>query len=445
MADKAMITETALRDAVTRPVRLRVVTSALRAPYFVDLARGEIARRVALPRDGEVRIQTSLDPYLQRAAEQAIRDGIQRIERRQARLGRSKLQGALVAIEPASGQIRALVGGWRYLDSPFNRATRATRQPGSLFKPIVYLAAFEADRIGGSPGLTPASLIPDQPLAIRLGDKSWSPRNFDRAFRGEVTVRRALEESLNVPVVRVAQEVGLGRVVQVARALGIESPLSEVPSLALGTSEVTLLEITSAFATLCNQGVRAIPTALISDPGQPGGAVLQPVPAPKQVVSAESAFLVTHILRGVVREGTGRASARWGLSDVTAGKSGTTDGLRDAWFVGYTPDLVVGVWVGMDDGSPVGLTGAQAALPVWASVMQAAVQRKEPRPFEVPPGVVFASISRTTGRLASFWCGDGVVIDEAFRAGTEPRDSCVEAPPGGPARGFIDWIRSLFR
>ncbi len=146
---------------------------------------------------------------------------------------------------------------------------------------------------------------------------------------------------------------------QVARALGMESPLSEVPSLALGTSEVTLLEITSAFATLANQGVRVIPTTLDPDPGLASTAtVVYPVPTARRATSAESAFLVTHLLRGVMHDGTGRASAHWGLNEITAGKSGTTDGLRDAWFVGYTPDLVVGVWVGMDDASPVGLTGA---------------------------------------------------------------------------------------
>ena len=445
MRDQGMISEAVLRAAMAQPARLATADSALRAPYFVDLARDEIARRVALPSDGEVRIQTTLDPFLQRAAERAIRDGIQRIERRQAGLAPGKLQAALVAIEPATGQIRALVGGRRYLDTPFNRATRAARQPGSLFKPIVYLAAFEAERIGGSPGFTPASLIPDEPTVIRSANQRWAPHNIDRRFHGQVTVRRALEESLNVPAARVGQDIGPDRIVRTAQALGVESRLVPVPSLALGTSEVTLLEITSAFATLANLGLRVTPTTLAAVQDQATAPLVSPLPPPARAVSAESSFLMTHILQGVMAEGTGRASARWGLSEITAGKSGTTDGLRDAWFVGYTPDVVVGVWVGMDDGTPVGLTGAQAALPVWASVMQAAVQRKEPRPFVAPPGVVFASVSRTTGRLASLWCGDTAVIDEAFRAGTEPQGGCSAGPLAERARGFFDWIRSLFR
>jgi len=448
MDDQAFITEGESQAARARPIRRPGVTSALRSPYFVNLARDEIARRIAIRSENpkvEVRIQTSLDPYLQREAERAILDGIQRIQQRQAVLDRRKVQAALVAIEPATGQIRALVGGRRYLDSPFNRATRASRQPGSLFKPIVYLAAFEAERIGGSPGYTPASVIPDEPTVIRSSNRRWIPHNIDRRFHGQVTVRRALEESLNVPATRVAQDIGPDRIVHMAQALGVESRLVPVPSLALGTSEVTLLEITTAFATLANMGLRVAPTTLAVAQDHETARLISPLPPPVQAVSAESSFLVTHILRGVMREGTGRASANWGLSDITAGKSGTTDGLRDAWFVGYTPDLVVGVWVGKDDGSPVGLTGTQAALPVWASVMQTAVRRKAPRPFEAPPGVVFASVSKTTGRPASFWCGETGAIEEAFRAGTEPQGSCEHVSLAGPVSGALEWIRSLFR
>jgi membrane carboxypeptidase/penicillin-binding protein len=207
---------------------------------------------------------------------------------------------------------------------------------------------------------------------------------------------------------------------------------------------VTLLEITTVFATLANQGFRVAATALAPD--QPGEAAESlPPAAPVRAVSAESSFLITHILRGVMRDGTGRASASWGLSDVTAGKTGTTDGLRDAWFVGYTPDLVVGVWVGFDDGSPIGLDGAQAALPIWASVMQSVVRRAPPKPFTPPPGVVLASIDRDTGRSVSFWCRGGTVIEEAFRAGTEPSSDCGETPLTTLAGGFFDWLRNLFR
>jgi len=444
MREQGVISDTDARGAMARPTRWRSAGFANRAPYFVDLAREEIARRVTLPVAGEVRIASTLDPVLQRVAEAAVRTGIQRIERRKAGIPPGRLQAALVAVEPATGQIRALVGGRGYMESPFNRATRARRQPGSLFKPIVYLAAFEAEPGGENPVLTPASLIADAPMVIQTGSQKWSPRNTDHRFRGPVTVRRALENSLNVPTVRVAQEIGVDRIAETAQALGIERPLAPVPSLALGTSEVTLLEITTVFATLANQGVRVSPTALA--PGQQGEtAEVLPLPAPVRAVSPESSFLITHILRGVMRDGTGRASASWGLSDVTAGKTGTTDGLRDAWFVGYTPDLVVGVWVGFDDGSPIGLEGAQAALPIWASVMQSVARRAPPTPFTPPPGVILASIDRDTGRSVSFWCRGGTVIEEAFRAGTEPPTDCGETPLATMAGGFLDWFRNLFR
>jgi len=426
-----------VKAAVARPSRWQ--PTAQPAPYFVDLAREELGQRVDLPAKGELRIATSLDLHLQRAAEAAVESGLQHIERRRG-AEPGKLQAALVAIEPASGKIRALVGGRRYAESTFNRATRARRQPGSLFKPFVYLAAFESGR--GTP-ITPASVVADEPLQIPTDSGIWSPRDPSGSFKGPVTIRRALEESLNVPAVRMVQQLGPDRIIEVARALGFSSPLAAVPSLALGTSEVSLLEITSAFATLANQGVRVVPTTLALDPADARLGLRAVASEPVRVVSADSAFLVTNLLRGVMHGGTGRASAQWGLSEITAGKTGTTDDFRDAWFVGYTPDLAIGVWVGADDGTSVGLTGAQAALPIWARVMQSAVHRTPPRDFMAPPGVVFASVNRETGQLASVWCRDGgPVIQEAFKAGTEPISSCVK---GSTLGQFFGWIRGWFR
>jgi penicillin-binding protein 1A len=173
---------------------------------------------------------------------------------------------------------------------------------------------------------------------------------------------------------------------------------------------------------------RALEESSLALDGDRGGPVIAPLPPPARAVSAESAFVTTHLLRGVMRSGTGAGSAAWGLQEMTAGKTGTTDGLRDAWLVGYTPDLVVGVWVGLDDGSALGLTGAQAALPVWAAIMQAAVRQSPPRPFTPPPGVVLAQVDRRTGRPVSFWCGSDDVVQEAFREGMVPRDECGSPP-----------------
>jgi len=445
MQRHGLIDDARTREAMARPLPTDSGGARLRAPYFVDLAREEIGHRLILPSTGEVRIDTSLDPKLQRVAERSLQEGLERIERRRGGGQHGRVEGALVAIEPASGHIRALVGGRRCLASPFNRATRALRQPGSLFKPLVYLAAFEFGPSGQSAPITPASLIPDEPLTVRADGRAWTPRNVDGRLLGNVTVRRALEESRNVPAVRVALDVGLDRIVEVAQRLGVRSPLAGVPSLALGSSEVTLLEITGVYAALANRGMRATPTTLALGDHPAGTRPSAPAPAATQAVSAESAFLVTHLLRGVMRQGTGKASARWGLSDVTAGKSGTTDGLRDAWFVGYTPDLAVGVWVGRDDGSPLGLGGAEAALPIWAVTMAAAVRQTPPSPFTPPTGVVLVSVDRDTGKSASFWCDRGLTVEEAFRVGTEPSAGCGGGALVDAGRGLLNWFVGLFR
>jgi penicillin-binding protein 1B len=437
MREQGVALPAAVAPALARPARWRPATR--QAPYFVDAAREEIARRMPLPATGEVRVATTLDPALQAVAEAAVERRLEQLERRRGGPPRG-LQAALVAIEPATGRIRALVGGRSYAQSAFNRATKARRQPGSLFKPLVYLAAFESARAAE---FTPASLVVDEPLAVKTPEGVWAPHNATGRFSGPVTIRRALEESLNVPAVRVAREIGPQQVAQLAQAVGISTPLEPVPSLALGTSEVTLLDITAAYATVANRGVQVTPSTLAAPPED-----LRPGREARgvRVVSAESAFLVTHLLRGVMRTGTGRASAQWGLSDFTAGKTGTTNDLRDAWFVGYTPDLVVGVWVGLDDGAPVGLTGAQAALPIWASVMQTAARRGRTADFTPPEGVVFLNVNRDTGRVASFWCPDsGPIVYEAFRAGTEPRSACQGSPLQRIGAGAFGWLSDFFR
>jgi membrane carboxypeptidase/penicillin-binding protein len=271
-------------------------------------------------------------------------------------------------------------------------------------------------------------------IPVRGG--AWTPHNIDGQFHGPVTIRRALEDSLNVPAALVAQGVGLSYVTRVARAAGITSALAPVPSLALGTSEVTLLEMTTAFATIANGGMRVWPTTLSSA----GAVALKPLPESARVVSPESAFIVTHLMRGVMRRGTGGSSSRWGLQEVTAGKTGTTDGLRDAWFVGYTPNLVVGVWVGADDAHSIGLAGADVALPIWADVMVKAIRRSPPAPFTPPPGIVMTPVDATGRRV----CGDEAAISEAFRQGSEPAacESIADAPV---LRDVASWIRGLFR
>ena len=430
MVKDGAASEAEARAAMARPTRPAEKVAAI-APWFMEIARAEVARRGGEALGG-IHLVTSLDRRLQEAAETAVRDRLAQAERSR-RLPANSLQAAVVAIDPVSGQIRALVGGRRFAQSEFNRATRARRQPGSLFKPLVYLAAFEAR----AREITASTLVEDEPVVIPARGGDWTPHNIDGQFHGPVTIRRALEESLNIPAALVAQGVGVGYVTRVARAAGINSSLAAVPSLALGTSEVTLLEITTAFATIANGGVRVWPTTV----GSAGAVALKPLPEPVRVVSPESAFIVTHLLRGVMRRGTGGASARWGLQEVTAGKTGTTDGLRDAWFVGYTPNLVVGVWVGADDARSTGLAGSDVALPIWADVMVKAIRRAPPSPFTPPPGIVMTPVNSATGLRV---CGDEEAISEAFRQGSEPAP-CETLQDAPVAREVAGWFRGLFR
>lgn len=432
MVAQGFTSEREARFATARPLRPPTALPT-RAPWFIELAREEAARRVIGDIPG-ARLTTSLDRPLQEIAGTAVRDQLAKAERTRKGLPAGTLQAAVVALEPDTGRIRVLVGGRHYASSEYNRAVKARRQPGSLFKPLVYLAAFESrgDR------LTAASVVSDEPVVIPAAGGDWAPHNIDGQFHGPVTIRRALEDSLNVPAALVAQAVGMRQVVRVAQAAGIESRLAAVPSLALGTSEVTLLEMTTAFATLANGGRRVRPTTL-DDTGP--GAILREMPPAERAVSAESAFIVTHLLRGVMRRGTGGSSARWGLQEITAGKTGTTDGLRDAWFIGYTPDLVVGVWVGADDGRSIGMTGSDIALPIWATVMQTAVRRTPPRQFTPPPGIVMASVESGTGRRA---CGSDAAINEAFRLGSEP-PPCEVFANTPVVKDIVDWFRGIFR
>ncbi len=429
MAADGMVNQEALRIALATPIRVPTPPQA-RAPWFAHLARAEAARRVIpVGSHSTVRVATTLDPSLQRVAEATVRQHLARTERGRG-LPEGMLQAAVVALEPSTGHIRVLLGGRDYRDSQFDRAVRARRQPGSLFKPFVYLAAFE-----GGAGMTAATLVADEPLKIWFGGREWTPDNLDRQFRGPVTVRQALETSLNVPAARVAQEVGPARVSRIARAFGIQSPLAAVPSIALGTSEATVLEMAIGFAALANGGYRVIPTTI--DEGATG-ATLVPAPPPARVVSPESAFIVTHLLRGVMSRGTGGSSWRWGLQHLTAGKTGTSDGLRDAWFVGFTRDLVVAVWVGADDRRPIGMQGSEIALPIWAAVMQAAVRRDPPRPFTPPDGVVMVAVDGKTGQRA---CNGAPGIPEAFRAGSEPAP-CEQLATAAPAEHVVGLLRS---
>ncbi len=409
------------------------------APYFID----EIRRQVAglypprILNSGGLKIFTSLNPELQKKAEGALRKGLEDLESKDSRLKRSEpenqLQGALVAIDPKTGSVLAMVGGRDYQKSQFNRVTDARRQPGSLFKPIVYLTAFEQAARGGRP-YTPISEIDDAPVTILVGGTEWSPENYDNKYLGPVTLRAALEGSRNTATVRLSQEVGLNNIVDMARDIGIKSPLKPIPSLALGSVEVSPLEMGVTYATLANGGM-FYPARFLKGIIDPSGLPIEREGSsdvdsrPRRVVSESAAFLVTHLMKGVIESGTAQGVRRLGFDAPAAGKTGTTSNLRDAWFVGYTPELVTVVWVGFDKNQHGALTGASAALPIWTRFMKQASFSTE-SDFKIPEGVVMRKVNQ-----------DGKICDrdgkeEAFIAGTEPAQTCE--------RGILKWLKRLF-
>jgi penicillin-binding protein 1B len=395
-----------------------------RSAWF--LARLERELAAALPdldlRADRVVVFSGLDAQLQLEAERAVGRGVDELEAAFPRLreGGAKLQAALVALDPRSGAILAYVGGRSWSESQFDRVAQARRQPGSAFKPVVLLAAL-ARGAGGAPPFTLASLLLDEPLEVDTPQGPWRPANYEKAFRGAVTLRRAVEDSLNVPIVRVAQALGPEAIVDVARRMGIESPLEPVPSLALGAGETSPLELARAYALLANGGerVEARSAFHVTD------ARLQPLlesPARRaREFDPSEVRLVTSALEGVVDHGTGRSLRALGYRGPVAGKTGTTNDARDAWFVGYTPELVAAVWVGFDDGRPLGLTGSRAALPIFARFLTGALGPEGGGGFAEPPGLESVAIHAGSGLRAGFLCWGE---PEWFLAGSAPRERC---------------------
>jgi penicillin-binding protein 1B len=442
MHELGVISE-AQREAASRePMRVQPATTGGQvAPYFTDHVRLELEQRLGdeIAGSAGARVFTSLDVALQRAAEEAVARGLERLEQRVPRLRRAepgaRLQAALVALDPATGRIRALVGGRDYQASQFNRATRARRQPGSAFKPLVYLAALRGLQ-GDRPAFTPASLVDDTPVTLTVDGQPWTPRNYEDRYEGRVTVRRALEQSLNAATVRLAQAVGPAAVVDTARALGVVSPLAPVPALALGAFEVTPLELAAVYVPLAAGGLRPdSPTAVEHAWDGGGDAIDLERREPAAVISPAEAYLMTSLLEGVLTSGTG-AGAGLPARGALAGKTGTTNDGRDAWFVGYSTRLVTAVWVGFDDNEPHGLGGAQAALPIWVEFMRHAAEAYATPAFTVPGGITHVNVDPTTGKQANRFCP--LVAREVFLAGTEP-EPCDEH--GGVSDQVIDWWR----
>ena len=431
LRDEEVLTEDAWKEAVNRPVQVSLPEDVVAdAPYFVDYLLRQVEAGTGMGIPEGARIYSTLDPFMQQLATDSLHKGLAKLEQQHPTLkkeGESPLQGAVVVLEARTGQLRAMVGGREYRSSQFNRAAQAHRQAGSLFKPFVYLAAFEAARAEGDTGITPATMLVDEPVSFESGVGPWSPQNYDRQFRGPVTVRAALEQSLNVPAVRTAHRLGIGSINALLRNFGIQGVLPNNLSVALGSASVSLLEITAAYGGLANGGVLVKPVALTNLVRDSGETLWSPLLDRQQAVSAQGAYLATSLLKGVMDRGTGSKARAWGVRGPVAGKSGTTDGYRDAWFIGYTPELVIGVWIGFDDERAIRLTGSQAALPIWVDIARRLIPADSPD-FLIPSGIVSRAIDPRTGQLATAQCPERVT--EVFLEGTEPTVYC-ETHGGG--------------
>jgi penicillin-binding protein 1B len=434
MRDHGWIDEEQYRDAVDRDVEF-ADGSVPQAPYpyYLRALRSEIVKSIGVRPviEGGLKIYAGIDPRAQAAAERVASRVPASLESRfswiRAEARSEPPQAAILSVDPRDGGIRALVGGTNYILSPFDRTSNMRRQPGSAFKTFAYLAAINSRRA------TAASLLLDAPLSIDVSNnETWQPHNYDERYRGRVTVREAFEESLNVPTVRLTQTVGLKRVIGTAESFGFEENFTDIPALPLGVTEVTMRELTAAYTPFPNLGVRVEPYLVREIRDARGKRLFQHGPEEKRVAPADATYILHTLLRGVVQRGTASRLKRYGLGYV-AGKTGTTSDYRDAWFVGYTPDMVTAVWVGFDHGAPLRLSSGEAAIPVWGAYMSAIPHiHGEPKP---PNGVTFRDIDPDTGMLWQEDCPGP--IHEVFLKGTAPTHSCPRGIFGSVVRRFF--------
>jgi len=390
-----------------------------KAPYFVEYIKETLEDEIGSTRlyKGGLSVFTTLNYRLQLAAENAVNDGLsalsQRMRMRKGQIAESDPQAALISLDLASGGILAMVGGKDFSASRFNRATMALRQPGSAFKPFIYAYAIEQ-------GFAQDSIILDAPVVYKgvQNGEDWKPENFSSGFKGEMTLRHALAISQNIPAVRLLQSLGPNSVAQFAHQLGIKSYLASNLSLALGTSEVTLLDLTSAYSVFPNRGEKIKPLGVLEVVDRNGRVIWRDKPQRRLVMSRAGAAIVTNMLEGVVKEGTGRQAQI--LGRAVAGKTGTTDDYRDAMFIGFSPSTIAGVWVGQDLGGSLGdkETGAKAALPIWIDFMTAALQNESHQYFDIPDDVRQIRMDPITG-LAQLDNSKPSVV-ALFKKGTEP-------------------------
>ncbi len=439
MADEGLITQDQAAEARRAPLRLvrgGIETSS--APYFVDMVKDHLLEHISESdlTSQSYRVYTSLDPRLERAAVEAVQVGIQEVDAqlknkyaRWAKENQQKgsseppphAQVALVALDPQTGEVLALVGGRDYGSSQLNRAL-ARRQPGSAFKPFVYLAAFMNDVDGIDPQLTPLSTVVDEPTTFEFEGNEYAPDNFGEKFYGTVTLREALTHSLNVATVRVAELVGYQRVVDVVRQAGLDPHIQPTPAMALGSYEMTPIDVAAAYTIFADGGMRAEPLFIEGVTDAAGNWIEHGAPQTREAIDPRAAYIVTNILQDVINHGTGYTVRQRGFTAPAAGKTGTS---HDGWFAGFTSNLICVVWVGFDDNRELGLAGGNSAAPIWAELMKRAIalpDYAQVHDFAPPDGVTVVAIDPDTLERATPLCP--VTRTAAFLSGTEPSEYC---------------------
>ena len=420
MADQGFIDRSLAQRAQSTPVR--VASTEWRPSQYDQYGAIDAVRALVdsvMPdalTEGDVIIHTTIDARTQLAADKVIARHAVAIQNEGWSNG-ERLQGALVALDPQSGDIRALVGGRRSPRGGFIRALHAKRQPGSAFKPFVYAAALAA-------GISPATLVDDEPVEVMVGNTPWIPANYDDSYQGTTTVRRALMFSANAATVRISRVIGEQRVIQAARNNGITSDLKPVPSIALGAVEVTPLELVAAYAPFANGGVRVKPR-LVTRIEAPDGKILWSQEIERTpVMDPRDAYELTSMLRGVVDYGTGKVIREYGITSPVAGKTGTTNNGADVWFVGYTPTILAGVWFGYDTPRQIAenAAGGRFAAPAWAEFYKTGWRERAGADWAPPNGMVSSIIDPESGQLATEWCPRRV--REWFKPGTQPTSYC---------------------
>ncbi len=467
MENQGMVSAADAADAMAYPLELHEGTGArVPAPYFVEWVRQNLYSRYGTDiYEKGFRVYTTLDPKMQLVADSAMQAQLAWVETNPAfraptyletrswspdslaavsRGGETPyIQGMFIALDPATGDVRAMIGGRDFEDSEFNRATQAIRQPGSVFKPFVYTAAIAA-------GIPASEVIYDTPILIENpGTDPYSPRNFDNRFHGPMTLRRALARSINVVAVKVGQRVGEESMAQIANSMGITSEVPRVPSAAIGSASVTPLEIATAYTTFANTGVRVAPRAILRIESNEGRLLWESQVNREQVLDPRVAWVMLSMLRDVADYGTGRWAVRTHagvpMTIPVAGKTGTSNEATDTWFAAFTPELVTTTWVGFDRPSRIyrGAQGGITAAPVGAAVL-AAFYRDRPAPaaWPRPEGLENRVVDESTGLLATQWCPAALVYREVYLPGTEPTETCdAHGPWGMRERGEIGGSR----